>query len=288
MAHALLPTLGRQAALQARRVVIKLGTAVLAGDDGAAASGRLGAFVESAVALRRAGREVVVVSSGAVRLGARRLGIVGRPAGGAAARACAAVGQGRLMAGWTEACDRAGVAAAQLLLTEEDFAAAGRRTVLRSTLRTLLELGVLPVLNENDAVAAAARSAGGGGGRRGAGLGDNDRLSALVAVGLRADLLLILTDVAGLLSADPSGPRSGRLIPVVKRVTPRLERAAGGPRAGRGGMRSKLEAARLATDAGCAVVVADGRNPRVIERVCAGEAIGTLFMPRRPGPSRDA
>lgn len=287
MAHALLPSLGRQAALQARRVVIKLGTAVLAGDDGAAAPGRLGAFVESAVALRRAGREVLVVSSGAVRLGARRLGIVGGPAAGAAARACAAVGQGRLMAGWTEACERVGVAAAQLLLTEADFAEPGRLAVLRSTLRTLLELDVLPVLNENDAVVAAARSPRGGR-RPGAGLGDNDRLSALVAVGLRADLLLILTDVAGLLTADPSGARSGRLIPVVKRVTPRLERAAGGPRAGRGGMRSKLEAARMATDAGCAVVVADGRNPRVVERVCAGEAIGTLFMPRLPGPSRHA
>ncbi|HXY68309.1 MAG TPA: glutamate 5-kinase [Gemmatimonadales bacterium] len=285
MAHALLAlSTGRPAAPQARRVVVKLGTAVLAGAGGAARGDRVRALVASVAALRRAGREVLVVASGAVRTGAERLGIAGGPAGSAAARACAAVGQARLMAGWTEACERAGVVAAQLLVTGEDFAQPGRLASLRAALGILLEQGVLPVLNENDVVATSLADAG----ERGTGLRDNDRLAALVAVGVRADLLLILTDVPGLLTADPHGPRPGRLIPVVKRLTPRLERAAGGPRVGRGGMRSKLEAARLATRAGCAVVVADGREDRVVERVCAGEAVGTLFVPRPPGRSPDA
>jgi len=168
------------------------------------------------------------------------------------------------------------------LLAGEDLAQPARLASLRAT-RSLLELGVLPVLNENDVVATAPPE----GGERGARLGDNDHLAALVAVGVRADLLLILTDVAGLMTADPRLSRSGRLIPVVRRVTPRLERAAGGPRVGRGGMRSKLDAARIATRAGCAVVVADGRDPRVVERACAGEAVGTLLLPR-PGRLPDA
>ena len=277
MAHALLALVpGRSAAPQPRRVVVKLGTALLAGADDAARAERVRALVASVVALRRAGREVLVVCSGAVRMGAERLGHGGGPAGTTAARVCAAVGQARLMAAWTEACDRAGVAAAQLLLAGEDLAQPDRLATLRATLRSLLALGVVPVLNENDVVATAPPV----GGERGTRLGDNDRLAALLAVGVRADLLLILTDVAGLMTADPRRSRSGRLIPVVRRVTPRLERAAGGPRVGRGGMRAKLDAARIATRAGCAVVVADGRDPRVVERACAGEAVGTRFLPR--------
>jgi len=283
MANALvaLPS-GERAAPLARRVVVKLGTAVLTAHGGGLARGRVAALVASLVALQRSGREVLLVSSGAIRLGAGRLAAPGGRAAAGGSQACAAVGQARLMACYAEVCDRLGVAAAQLLLTAQDFARPSRRRNLRATLLELLTLGALPVINENDAVSAPVFEVEGAG-SRGDGIGDNDRLAALVAAGVGADLLLILTDVPGLFTADPRGPGDARLIPVVRRVTARLARAAGGPRlgGGRGGMRSKLEAARLATRAGCGVVVADGRQPGVVERVCAGESVGTLFVPRR-------
>jgi glutamate 5-kinase len=287
MANALIAdSSGRRAALHARCVVVKLGTAVLAGEEDGLALGRVRAVVESLVALRRAGREVLLVSSGAVRLGAERLGMGEGVGPRATCRACAAVGQGRLMAWYAEACERLGVAAAQVLLTAEDFVVPHRALGLRATLVELRAFGVLPVINENDAVSGAGREPDGPGGPGRTGLGDNDRLSALIATAVGADLLLMLTDVAGLYTADPRGRAEARLIPVVRRVTPRMERGAGGPRLGRGGMRSKLEAARIATGAGCAVVVADGRHPGVIERVCAGEEVGTLFPPRHAGSRR--
>lgn len=284
MANAILPSrtrTGRQAALRARRVVVKLGTAVLTGEDGDVAAWRILALVEALVGLQRAGREVLLVSSGAVRLGAERLAASADPSLRLAAQACAAVGQGRLIACYAHACERFGVAAAQLLLTEQDFATPARLAGLRATLMQLLALGVLPVINENDVVTGWPAAPEGGVAAVGAGLGDNDRLAALVATEVSADLLVILTDVAGLYTADPRRGAGARLIPVVRRVTPRLARAAGGLRVGRGGMRSKLEAARIATDSGCAVVVADGRDPGVLERLCAGEEVGTLFLPRQ-------
>lgn len=288
MANALLPPgAGRRTALRARRIVVKLGTAVLTREDGDVAPERVYALVASLVALQRAGREVLLVTSGAVRLGAERLAASADPSLRLAAQACAAVGQHRLMACYAQACERLGVAAAQLLLTEEDLTRPARRQGLRATLMQLLALGVLPVINENDAVTPGLGWRGRG--RRGeAGFGDNDRLAALLATRIDADLLLILTDVAGFYTADPRGPAGARLIRVVRRVTPRMERAAGGPRLGRGGMRSKVEAARIATDSGCAVVVADGRDSGVIARVCAGEAVGTLFLPGRAAEARRA
>jgi glutamate 5-kinase len=285
MTHACLaaPT-GRPLVHVARRVVVKVGTAVLAGAGGAVAPARVNAFVAALVALQQAGREVLLVSSGAVRLGVERLGLDGRPAEHAAARACAAVGQGRLMASYMQACEQLGVEAAQLLVTGADFAEP-RLSELRATLAALLACRVLPVINENDAV--SARAGGPDAARRRDGFRDNDGLAGLLAARMGAGLLLILTDVPGLLTADPRAGSTARLIPLVRRVTARHERAAGGPRLGRGGMRSKLEAARTATDAGCAVVVADGRDPGVIGRVCGGEAVGTLFLPRPPAGRRD-
>jgi glutamate 5-kinase len=242
----------RRAALRARRIVVKLGTAVLTGEDGDVAPERVHALVASLVALQRVGREVLLVTSGAVRLGAERLAASADPSLRLAAQACAAVGQHRLMACYAQACERLGVAAAQLLLTGEDLARPARMLGLRATLTQLLELGVLPVINENDAV--TPERGWGRRGRRGeAGFGDNDRLAALLATRIGADLLLILTDVAGLYTADPRDRAGARLIRVVRRVTPRMERSAGGPRVGRG-----------------------------------GEAVGTLFLPGRVAERRRA
>ena len=271
----------RRAVADARRIVVKLGTAVLTGDDGRLAARRVHGFANSIAALRRQGREVLVVTSGAVGLGAARLGMRGSPGRLVEKQACAAVGQGRLMATYAAAFDRRGVTVAQVLLTEDDFADRRRYLNLRRTVGRLLELGVLPIINENDTVSTAELEPQDRGAARRRSFGDNDRLSALVAGKIDAGLLVLLTDVGGLYDGDPRRGRA-RLIPLVEEVTPALERLAGGPRLGRGGMRTKLRAARMAAESGCATVIADGRLPRVLERVCAGERVGTLVLPRPP------
>jgi glutamate 5-kinase len=271
-------------AAASRRVVVKLGTAVLTHDDGRVALSRFYAFVEALAALARGGREVLLVTSGAVGLGADRLGAARGPAVLPLKQAYAAVGQGRLMALYADAFDRLGIAAAQLLLTEEDFSNRRRYLNLRGTIAKLLELGALPIVNENDTVSTAEIEPLDPSVQRRASFGDNDKLSALVASKMEADLLLILTDVEGLYTADPAESPGAELIARVEEITPEVERLAGGARVGRGGMRTKLDAARVATRSGCAAIVAGGRLPNVIERVFAGEPLGTLFLPR-PGLS---
>jgi glutamate 5-kinase len=271
-------------ASRARRVVVKLGTAVLTHEDGRVALSRFYSFIEALAALHRERREVLLVTSGAVGLGADRLGVARGPAVLPLKQAFAAVGQGRLMALYADAFDRLGVAAAQVLLTAEDFADRRRYLNLRGTIAKLVELGALPIINENDTVSTAELEPVDASVRRRVGFGDNDQLSALVASKMEADLLLILTDVEGLYTADPGESPDATLLTRVERITPDVERLAGGARLGRGGMRTKLEAARIATRSGCAVIVASGRLPNVIDRVFAGEDVGTLFLPN-PGLS---
>jgi glutamate 5-kinase len=261
----------------ARRVVVKVGTNVVMRDDGALALGRIYGLIEAVAGERRKGREMVVVSSGAVGLGAQRLGLSGKPKTLAAKQACAAIGQGRLMSVWSEAFEKLGVTAAQVLLTEDDFANRGRYLALRATLEELLRLGVVPVLNENDTVGTAELEAAAG-----HVFGDNDRLSALVASKLGADLLVILSDVDGLHTQNPARSRGARRIPVVTEVTAEVRALAdgGGPR-GRGGMATKLEAAAIATASGALAVVASGRRPGALEEVLSGADAGTLFLPKR-------
>jgi glutamate 5-kinase len=264
----------RALAISARRVVVKVGTNVVQDDDGGLARERLDALVGSLARLRREGREVVLVSSGAVGLGMRRLGLTARPSLLALKQACAAAGQGRLMALYEERFETLGLVVAQVLLTEDDFADRRRYLNLRATLEKLLSLGAVPVLNENDTVSTVELA--------GTIFGDNDRLSALVASKLDAGLLVLLSDVDGLYDRDPRADRAARLVPVVEELTPSLVAAAGSAGArGRGGMKSKLDAARIATSAGAAVVIANGRSPRVLDRLFEGEEVGTLFVPRR-------
>lgn len=260
----------------ARRVVVKVGTNVVMADDGALALGRLYGLIEAVAAERRRGREMVVVSSGAVGLGAQRLGLTGRPKTLALKQACAAVGQGRLMSIWSEAFEKVGVTAAQVLLTEDDFSSRGRYLALRATLEELLSLGVVPVLNENDTVGTAELE-----GPSGHVFGDNDKLSALVASKVGADLLVILSDVDGLHTANPARSRAARRIPVVAEVNASVRDLAEGAGArGRGGMATKLEAAAIATASGALAVVASGRRPGILEEVLAGGDAGTLFLPQ--------
>ena len=271
---------------EARRVVIKLGTAILMREDGSIALSRLYSLIEDIADLKRRGREILLVSSGAVGLGAERLRMAPRPQLLPLKQACAAVGQGRLMSLYSDAFERFGIATAQLLLTEEDFSNRRRYLNLRSTTMKLLELGVLPVINENDPVSTAELELNEGSSHVRVNFGDNDMLSALVASKIEADLLVILTDVEGLYSADPAASNDAKIITIVEEITPDIEDlASGSPQPvstakGRGGIKTKIEAARVASHSGCAVIIAGGKNAGVVGRIFTGEGLGTFFAPR--------
>ncbi|MBI3653311.1 MAG: glutamate 5-kinase [Acidobacteria bacterium] len=268
---------------QARRVVIKLGTAVLMREDKGIALSRFYAFVEAIADSKQAGREVLLVSSGAVGLGAERLGLFRSGQLLPLKQACAAIGQGRLMALYADAFDRLGIISAQVLLTEEDFSNRKRYLNLRGTIAKLLELGALPIINENDTVSTAELEALDAPAYIKINFGDNDKLSALMASKIEADLLLILTDVEGLFTANPNRSSEAKLIPLVAEITAEVEdlaRSGDKSAVGRGGMRAKLEAARIAVQSGCAVIIASGKIPNVIGRIFNGEDLGTLFLPQ--------
>jgi glutamate 5-kinase len=260
----------------AQRIVVKLGTQVVTHDGRSLALGRVMSLVEEMAALRHQGRELILVSSGAVALGMRQLGLAERPRSLGLRQACAAVGQGHLMALYTSAFAQLGLTAAQVLLTEGDLGDRDRALCLRTTLMRLLQLKAVPVLNENDSVSIRELVEH----RRAQGepssepvFGDNDGLSARVAVGIDADLLVLLTDVDGLYTADPRSDPEARRLETLE-VEP--EQLAGKSPGGTGGMASKLEAARLATRAGIPTVIAAGAEPSVLRRLLAGEPLGTL------------
>jgi glutamate 5-kinase len=267
----------------AQRIVIKLGTAVLINEGAGLALSRFYSFVESIGELKAAGKEVLIVTSGAIGLGVRKLGLKNKPKLLPQKQACAAVGQGLLMSLYADAFERLNIPIAQVLLTEEDFNNRQRYLNLRSTVNELLHMGVIPVFNENDTVSTAEIEAKKVNTR--INFGDNDKLSALVASKVEADLLLILTDVEGLYTDDPRTVDSAKLVSVVEKITPEIEALVysdtqNKAKLGRGGMATKLEAARIATQSGCATVVAGGKVPGIITRLSAGEELGTLFMPK--------
>jgi glutamate 5-kinase len=270
----------RQSVSQTRRIVLKVGTNVVMRDDGRPALSRLYGIAESVARLRQQGRDVLLVSSGAVGLGMERIGLAQRPTELAQIQACAAIGQSRLMAIYDDAFDKLGCRTAQVLLTEDDFRDAERYSNLRSTLASLLAMGVIPVINENDTVSTVELDHPPNLPDRERVFGDNDKLSALVMTHIDADLLLLLSDVDGLYNGDPTGD-GAELISVVSVIDDEVQSFAQGKNGrGRGGMASKLEAARIATEVSGFAVIANGRLPNVIERVCEGEVLGTLFLPR--------
>lgn len=267
------------------RIVIKLGTAVLMREEGGIALSRFYSFVEDIAGLVHSGKEVLLVTSGAVGLGVRKLGLAKRPKELPAKQACAAVGQGRLMALYSDAFSALDVVTAQVLLTEDDFANRKRYLNLRSTISELLRMKALPIINENDTVATAELEADGQ--PRKVNFGDNDKLSALVASKVEADLLVIMTDVEGVYTADPRQDKDAKLIHLIEHLTPELEaqllgggKTGAGTELGRGGMRTKLEAARVATQSGCATIIAGGKSPSSISKVFSSSEYGTLFLPR--------
>lgn len=258
-----------------RRVVVKLGTNTVCGEAGVPDEKFLATVAEEVMELRAQGREFLIVSSGAIGAGRAALGFREKVRDVKLRQACAAVGQARLMRAWEEAFAPHGVQVAQLLLTYHTFTSRRSFLNLRHATEALLKLGVVPIVNENDTVSIDEIDAS---------FGDNDRLSALVATKARADLLVILSDVAGLYTRPPGAP-GAELVPVVPSITPDVLRMAGGKASsgGRGGMGSKLEAARIATRAGIPVVIARGREPRVLGRILAGEPLGTRFLPQAQG-----
>jgi glutamate 5-kinase len=273
------PTAREQAA-QARRIVIKIGTNVVMRDDGRLALSQLYGIAEAVARLREQGREVLMVSSGAVGLGMERIGLTKRPSELAQIQACAAIGQSRLMAIYDGAFDKLGCRTAQVLLTEDDFRDPQRYSNLRSTLASLLAMGVIPVINENDTVSTVELDHPADSSSRERVFGDNDKLSALVMTHIDAGLLLLLSNVDGLYNGEPSAEGT-ELVPQVSAIDDDIRSFAQGKNGrGRGGMASKLEAARIATEAKGFAIIANGRFPNVIERVCAGEVVGTLFLPR--------
>ena len=262
----------RKQLAQASRIIIKLGSRVVTTEGGEVDEAQLSRLAEQVVELTRAGKEVVLITSGAIRAGRKHLGIHDVSMDLPARQAAAAVGQIELMWRYREIFGRHGQAIAQVLLTQSELSDFRRYLHLRNTLTTLLrEYGVVPVLNENDSVSA-----------EGAQIGENDRLAAVVASKLDADLLLSLSDVAGYFDGDPNRDPNAQLVPVVTEITSEMELHAADTSgiAGRGGMRTKIESANTAMNAGIIMVIAEGRERDVIRRIMAGEEIGTLFVPK--------
>ncbi len=251
---------------RARRVVVKIGSAVLAGSPDVFA--RVAADVKY---LKASGREVVIVTSGAVALGMKALGLSKRPATIPETQAVAAAGQLNLMFNYKKAFMEAGLLMGQVLLTHDDFSDRKRFLNARNTVLTLLGMGLVPVINENDTVATEEIK-----------LGDNDELSALVTNLVNADLLVILTDIDGLYDRDPRRDPEAKRIPLVRDVEnldPGALGAGAGP-LGSGGMRTKTLAARTAAHFGVPTIVADGMDREVIRKIFEGRRPGTLFLPR--------
>jgi glutamate 5-kinase len=256
-----------------KRIVVKIGTNILTKDKGIDAD-YVAQVAEQVDALLKMGKQVLVVTSGAIGMGAGQLALDERPTDIRMRQACAAIGQPLLMAEYRKAFDRFGVNIAQVLLTADVLNNRKTYLNLRNSIETLLKLGIVPVLNENDSVSTE---------EIGSAFGDNDKLSALVASKIDADLLIMLSDIDALYDKDPRKYKDARPVSAVYEITEELAKSAGakGSMYAVGGMKTKIEAAKIASNAGCRIVLSDGRVKNVIGKIISGEQIGTVFMPKR-------
>ncbi len=261
----------RRALPKVKRLVVKVGSGLISAPGRGLLPDRIGALADELAALAKDGREVVVVSSGAIASGMARLGLTQRPRSIPEKQAAAAVGQSALMWHYEQAFARHGIRVAQVLVTQEDISARPRYLNARNTLQVLLRFRVVPVVNENDTVAVEEIK-----------VGDNDNLAALVAHLVDADLLVILTDVDGLYTGDPRVDPEARRLETVDAVTEEIERLVwdADGQVSVGGMSTKLEAARKVMSSGIPMVIASGRVPGTLRRVLRGEPLGTYFVPR--------
>ena len=258
----------RERLREAKRIVVKVGTSTLVRTSGKPDFRRMDRLVREIADLKNEGREMVLVSSGAIAIGMDSIGLRQKPAEIPARQALAAIGQSSLMTLYKKFFADYGQTAAQVLLTKENAARHHQYANSRNALLELLSMGAVPVINENDVVAVDEIK-----------IGDNDTLSATVATLIDADALLILSDIDGLYTANPQEDKTARWIPEVAEITPAIERMAGGAGSsfGTGGMATKIEAAKLAVNAGATFVIAPSARDDVISAVLAGKPVGTVF-----------
>ena len=250
------------------RIVIKIGTSTLTYTNGCVNIRRIESLCKIVSDLMNAGNQIILVSSGAIGMGVGKLNLKERPSDIAGKQAAAAVGQCELMYIYDKEFSSHNRTVAQILLTGPDLRNADRHKKFENTVDRLLDYGVLPIINENDTVATEEIE-----------FGDNDTLAALVAEGVKADLLILLSDIDGLYSGDPHKDKSAVLIPVVKEITKDIEALGGGAGTslGTGGMVTKIRAAKIATEAGCDMVIANGAYPELLYKITDGERVGTKF-----------
>lgn len=275
----------RKEFLDVKRIVIKLGTNVLRNENGDVALSRIYSYIESISKLVKSGKEVVLVTSGAVGLGKKKLGLSNTD-GLAVKQACAAIGQGNLMSLYEDGFDTYDIVTGQILLTEDDFSQRKKYLSLRTTLNRLLEMGAVPIINQNDTVTIIE------------GLDDtleqvqlcftdNDKLAALVSSALDTDLLIILSDVDGLYDSNPKENPNASIIKELNGVSKDvMQLGTGASEGGRGGMRTKLEAARIVTRLGGRVLIANGKIPYIIDKLFNYEELGTIFTPNEDLPEK--
>ena len=261
----------REALKKAKRIVVKVGTSTITYANGKRNFSQIDRLARELSDLQNQGKEMILVSSGAVAVGVDRLGLPAKPSTIPGKQACAAVGQGVLMHTYEKLFADYGQIVAQVLITRTEAIDRHRYTNGRNTFMTLLQQGVIPIVNENDVVALDELK-----------IGDNDNMSALVAGIVDADLVIILSDIDGLYTANPATHPDATLVHTVQEITPEVEASAGGVGSSRGtgGMATKIQAAKAATNSGIQLVIASGTEKNAIPRILQGEEIGTLFVSR--------
>ncbi len=251
------------------RIVIKVGTSTLAYPTGRLNIRHIESIVKVLSDIRNAGNDVILVSSGAIGLGIGKLNLTEKPSDMPGKQAAAAVGQCELMYTYDRLFSQFGYTIGQILLTSDDIEHDDRRKNFENTTERLIALGVIPVVNENDTVVTSEIS-----------VGDNDTLSAFVACSVKADLLIILSDIDGLFTSDPKKDKNAKLIPVVREITDEIEALAGdsGSLLGTGGMATKIRAAKIACASGCDMIIANGQQPDILYDIMDGRQVGTRFI----------
>lgn len=254
------------------RVVIKVGTSTLTHQNGNINIRRIENLCKVISDLKNSGLDIIFVSSGAIAMGVGKLGLTEKPQDIPSKQACAAIGQCELMYTYDKLFQEYNHTVAQMLMTGADFENEERHTNFDNTLNRLLEFGVLPIINENDTIATAEIK-----------VGDNDTLSAIIATSANADLLILLSDIDGLYTADPRKDADASLIPVVKEINDDIMKLAGsaGTSRGTGGMITKLKAAQICMDAGIDMIIANGSDPEVLYDIFDGKSVGTRFTQRK-------
>lgn len=250
------------------RIVIKVGTSTLAHETGRLNIRRIEQLCKVISDLKNSGHEIILVSSGAIGMGVGKLGLDGRPSDIASKQAAAAVGQCELMYTYDKLFSEYNHTVGQILITGLDLETPDRCLNFENTLYKLLEFGALPIINENDTVSTDEIE-----------IGDNDTLSAIIASGIKADLLILLSDIDGLYDKNPKKSHDAKLLPVVEKITPEIIALADGKGSlGTGGMTTKINAARMAVSAGCDMIISNGSKPELLYDIVEGKPVGTRFL----------